>query len=406
VRISGGGRCNLTRACLDPRELVKGYPRGARELLGAFHRWGPRETIEWFESRGVPLITQPDLRIFPKADTSQAIIDCLQHAAARAGVRVKTQCGLADVAQTAKPALECGTPVPLFSASKAAEDCRTPRRKRPREPISAFTLTLTTGEMLPCDRLLIATGGGGKNKSAPADALTIAQSLGHTIEPPVPSLFTFNIDDERIRNLAGFAVPNATTHIPGSASKLRETGPMIITHWGLSGPAVLKISAWGARELAARNYKFPLVVNWTGDKPTEQARAELAATRTTRARRQVATWNPFDLSQRLWERLVHAAGIAATATWANLPNQQISALAAQVTACEFSVTGKSANKDEFVTCGGVRLAEVDFKTMESRVCPGLYFAGEVLDIDGITGGYNFQAAWTTGRLAGLAMAGR
>jgi len=402
VRVSGGGRCNVTRACFDPRELAKGYPRGARELLGAFHRWGPRETIEWFEMRGVPLITQPDLRMFPKADTSQAVIDCLQHAAARAGVKIRTRCGLLDVAQADKPALECGTPVPLFSASKAAEDCRTPRRKRPVEPVAGLTLTLASGETLECDRLLIATGGGGgRGKSAPADALAIAQKLGHAIEPPVPSLFTFNIDDERLRDLAGFAVPNATTHIPGT--KLRETGPMIITHWGLSGPAVLKISAWGARELHARDYKFPLVVNWTGGKSTEEARDELASTRTTHARRQVVTWNPFGLSSRLWERLVAAAGIAPAAIWANLPNGKILALAAQVTACEFSVTGKSTNKDEFVTCGGVRLGEVDFKTMESRVCPGLYFAGEVLDIDGITGGYNFQAAWTTGRLAGLAM---
>ena len=429
VRVSGGGRCNVTRACFDPRELAKGYPRGARELLGAFHRWGPRETIEWFEMRGVPLITQPDLRIFPKADTSQAIIDCLQHAAARAGVRVRTRCGLAAVAQTAKsadeakadvtlnvtsavyaaqadkPALECGTPVPFFSASKAAEDCRTPRRKRPVEPVAGLTLTLASGETLECDRLLVATGGGGsKGKSAPADALAIAQKLGHAIEPPVPSLFTFNIDDERLRDLAGFAVPNASTHIPGT--KLRESGAMIITHWGLSGPAVLKISAWGARELHARDYKFPLVVNWIGGKSAEEARDTLATARATHARRQVVTWNPFALSSRLWERLVAAAGIAPDATWANLPNGKTLALAAQVTACEFSVTGKSTNKDEFVTCGGVRLGEVDFKTMESRVCPGLYFAGEVLDIDGITGGYNFQAAWTTGRLAGLAMAGR
>ena len=295
---------------------------------------------------------------------------------------------------------------------------RPTRRPAPR-PIQnpKFSLTLATGETLDCDRLLIATGGGGdKNKSAPAAALAIAQQLGHAIEPPVPSLFTFNIDDPRLRDLAGLAVPDATTRIPGVTPCLRETGPLIITHWGLSGPAVLKLSAWGARELAARDYTFPLVVNWIGDSgggdgapgdaspATGRARAALTAARVTHARRQVATWNPFALSTRLWERLVAAAGIAATATWANLPNQKIHALAAQVTACEFSVTGKSANKDEFVTCGGVRLSEVDFRTMESRRCPGLYFAGESLDIDGLTGGYNLQSAWTTARLAGLAMA--
>ncbi|MDF9828204.1 putative Rossmann fold flavoprotein [Ereboglobus sp. PH5-10] len=368
VRISGGGRCNVTRACFDPRELVKGYPRGARELLGAFHRWQPRDTIEWFESRGVPLITQPDSRMFPAADSSQAIIDCLQHAAARAGVKVRTKCGLANAVASAAP--------------------------------RSFNLALSTGETLPCDRLLIATGGGAKSGAA----LTIAEKLGHAIEPPVPSLFTFNIDDPRLRDLAGFAVPRAATAIPGSTPKLRETGPMIITHWGLSGPAILKISAWGARELHARNYHFPLTVNWLGPITTEQARATLAATRASHARRQITTWNPFALSSRLWERLAAAANIPSATTWANLSKTQLAALAAQCTACEFTVTGKSTNKDEFVTCGGVRLGEVDFKTMQSRVCPGLYFAGEVLDIDGITGGYNFQAAWTTGRLAGLAMA--
>ncbi len=364
VRISGGGRCNVTRACFDPRELVKGYPRGANELLGAFHRWQPRDTIEWFESRGVPLITQPDLRMFPKADTSQAIIDCLQHAAARAGVKVR---------------LEAALHAARFN------------------PASAFTLTLATGETLSCDRLLLATGGGGKSSAA----LAIAESLGHAVEPPVPSLFTFKIDDPRLRDLAGFAVPNATTHIPGT--RLKETGPMIITHWGLSGPAVLKISAWGARELHARDYRFPLVVNWLGSTSAGQARDALVSARAAHPRRQITNWNPFSLSSRLWERLASAAGLAPAATWANLSNGQLNALAAQCTACDFAVTGKSANKDEFVTCGGVRLSEVDFKTMESRIRPGLHFAGEVLDIDGITGGYNFQAAWTTGRLAGLAM---
>jgi len=400
VRVSGGGRCNVTRACFDPRELVKGYPRGAKELLGAFHRWGPRETIDWFESRGVPLITQPDSRMFPKADTSQAIIDCLQHAAARAGVRVRARCGLAGV--------QGSTDIPV--CAKSSQPSKLLKYGTDKNVCATFHLTLATGETLACDRLLIATGGGGKSTAAGADALAIARKLGHAIEPPVPSLFTFNVDDERIRDLAGFAMPGATTHIPNSNLKLRESGPMIITHWGLSGPAVLKISAWGARELHARDYKFPLLVNWIGGgsegKTTEQARAALASARASaaHARRQVVTWNPFALSQRLWERLVRAAGIAPAATWANLPNPKIASLAAQVTACEFSVTGKSANKDEFVTCGGVRLGEVDFKTMESRVCAGLYFAGEVLDIDGITGGYNFQAAWTTGRLAGLAMA--
>jgi len=378
VKISGGGRCNVTHACFEPRELVKRYPRGARELTGAFHRFQPRDTVAWFAARSVELKTESDGRMFPIADYSQTIIDCLQGAATNAGVQIRTRCGVSDVA-LATPGSAGGPP-----ASHAP-----------------FVLTLTTGETLACDRLLLATGGP---KAGVSVSSSLAGRLGHTVEPPVPSLFTFHVDDPRLRELSGLSVADVVATVRDT--RLRETGPLLITHWGLSGPAILKISAWGARELHARGYRFTLSLNWLAGKSTEQARTELTAARAAYPRRQLATSNPFGVPQRLWERLVESAGLAPETVWTSTSNQALAALAGQLTAAEFSVTGKSMNKEEFVTCGGVRLSEVDFKTMESRVCPGLHFAGEALDLDGVTGGFNFQAAWTTGRLAGLAMANR
>jgi predicted Rossmann fold flavoprotein len=364
VRVSGGGRCNVTHACFEPRELVKRYPRGARELLGAFSRWQPSDTVNWFGARGVELKTEGDGRMFPVTDSSATIIDCLQRAASSAGVKVRTGCGVKDA-----------------------------------QPVDGggFLVTLTSGETTTCDRLLFATGGGRAE-----GALALVKKLGHTIETPVPSLFTFHIDDPRLKELAGLSVENAGVTV--SAAKLREQGPLLVTHWGLSGPAILKLSAWGARALHGLDYKFTLSVNWLGEQSLDAARGELASARTANPRKQVATWNPFSLPQRLWEKLVAAAGVPPTAIWTSVSNQFLAAIAAQVAGGEYVVTGKSMNKEEFVTCGGVRLGEVDFKSMQSRICPGLFFAGEVLDIDGVTGGFNFQAAWTTGRLAGLAMA--
>lgn len=368
VRVSGGGRCNVTHACFDPRELVKKYPRGGRELLGAFHRWQPRDTVAWFAARGVELKTEDDGRMFPVTDDSATIVGCLQQAAEAAGVKLHT----ALAVRKAEAAGSAGGP-----------------------PV--FWLTLTDDSGLRCDRLLLATGG---NRSSAG--LTIAQSLGHTIEPPVPSLFTFHIDDARLIGLSGVSVENAVVSVPGT--KLRTDGPLLITHWGLSGPAVLKLSAWGARELAGANYEFPLTVNWTPPHTRESLVRELSAVREKNPKKQIATWSPLAMPQRLWERLVSSAGIAPTTPWAQVGNAALGTLATQLTAAEMKVVGKSMFKDEFVTCGGVRLREVDFKTMESRVCPGLHFAGEVLDIDGVTGGFNFQSAWTTGWIAGQAMA--
>lgn len=365
VKISGGGRCNVTHHCFEPRELAKRYPRGGRELTGAFSRFQPRDTVEWFAARGVTLKTEPDGRMFPVTDNSQTIIDCLLGAARKAGVVVRTQCGV---------------------------------RSALRVPTSGgFRLELTTGEEVTTDRLLLATGGNKSNAG-----FAIAQAFGHTIETPVPSLFTFHIDDSRLKDLAGVSVEDATTAVVGTP--LKDHGPMLVTHWGLSGPAVLKISAWGARLLAERDYQFVLRVNWAPKFNLETARAELERARAAEPRKQVTTWSPLGVPLRLWERLVVAAGLAPNAPWTSVANAALRALAAQVTEAEFAVKGKSLFKDEFVTCGGVRLSEVDFKRLESRLVPGLHFAGEMLDVDGVTGGFNFQAAWTTGWLAGHAMA--
>jgi hypothetical protein len=383
VRVSGGGRCNVTHACPEPRELVKRYPRGGRELLGPFTRFGPRETIAWFEARGVELKTEADGRMFPVTDDSGTIVAALRTAADAAGVKLFTSMGVRSVRRIA--------------AEADAEVCN-----QIGDNIAGgggrFEVVFTDDSAARFDRVLIATGG---NKSSIGHV--IAAELGHTIEAPVPSLFTFHIADPRLVGIEGVSVPNAATAVTGT--KLTERGPLLVTHWGLSGPAILKLSAWGARELAARDYRFQLVVSWTGDTPA-RAYEVITAWREANPRKQIATLNPFALPARLWERLIAAVpGLSPEAQWAGVSKENLQKLAAQVAASTFAVEGKSLNKEEFVTCGGVRLREVDFKTMESRVCPGLHFAGEVLDIDGVTGGFNFQAAWTTGWLAGRAMAG-
>lgn len=358
VRISGGGRCNVTHDQPDPALLVRNYPRGARALRGPFTRFGPRETVAWFEGRGVPLKTEADGRMFPTTDDSETIIAALVGAARAAGVEIRTRAAVVGV--------EAG-----------------------------FTLHLKDGSTLPADRVLLATGG------APA-AYRWAAALGHAIEPPVPSLFTFKIDDPRLRDLAGVSVPRAHVRLDGA--KETHEGPLLVTHWGLSGPAVLKASAWGARLLHDHGYELGLTVNWLPDLSEDEARGALAHAKETDARKTVLASGPFDLPQRLWRSLATAAGARENTRWADASKALLAALTREVHAGRYAIAGKGVFKEEFVTCGGVRLKEVDFATMGSRLVPGLHFAGEILDIDGITGGFNFQSAWTTGWLAGLAMA--
>jgi hypothetical protein len=365
VKISGGGRCNVTHACFDARELTTRYPRGGRALIAPFRQFQADDTVAWFGRRGVRMKTEGDGRMFPVSDASQSIIDCLLTAARNAGIKLSTNCGVEGVAKKSG---------------------------------GGFELTLSHGETLFCHKLLLATGGC----RTPALG-QLAVSLGHALEPPVPSLFTFHIAMPWLRALAGVSLDAVEASIP--ETKLRERGALLITHWGLSGPAILRLSAWGARELHERNYNFPLQINWLPQFNEEKLAAELQARRKSNPARLVVNSPVAPLPARLWEKLVLAAGVAAGTRWSALSRAAQHKLVQQLLRTEFPVTGKSLNKDEFVTCGGVRLNEVDFKTMESKICPGLFFAGEVLDIDGITGGFKFQSAWTTGWLAGRAMAG-
>lgn len=367
VKISGGGRCNVTHACFEPKALVSHYPRGSRQLIGPFHHWDPTDTMEWFESRGVPLKIEEDGRVFPRSDSSQSIIDCLSGSARDAGVEVR-----------------CSTAVKEVSRNEdGSYDVRTSEEE-----------SITTGKLL-------LTLGGTRNRLG-AD---LAAKFGHRTEVAAPSLFTFRIKDERLDELQGLSVASARVRIPGT--KLVSTGPVLVTHWGLSGPGILKISAWGARDLQQRDYRFEVEVNWTGELSEEAILQEFARLRIDSPRRKVMNDARFGIPGRLWKRLVTAAADEAGADelhWPHLTKPVARRLAAQLGACRFRVDGKSMNKDEFVTCGGVHLGDVDFKTMESRKVDGLHFAGEILDIDGITGGFNFQAAWTTGRIAGEAIA--
>ena len=363
VRISGGGRCNVTHSLFEPREFATRYPRGECALLSPFQKFSARDTVDWFASRGVKLKSEPDGRMFPMTDSSQTIVDCLVNAAQNAGVKLRLNCAVESVLKNAE---------------------------------GKFEIISSGGDRILCDQLLLATGG-----CRAAAAGQLAASFGHTIESPVPSLFTFQIETPWLRSLAGVSA-DAEVSVP--VAKLREHGPLLVTHWGLSGPAILKMSAWGARVLHKLDYKFPLFVNWLPELNEEKITQQFQARRESAGAKLLVNVPLFPLTARLWEQLVLAAGIARDARWSALTRAQSQALARQIQRSEFSVTGKSLNKDEFVTCGGVKLGELNFQTMESKICPGLFFAGELLDIDGITGGFNFQAAWTTGFVAGNSMA--
>jgi predicted Rossmann fold flavoprotein len=364
VRISGGGRCNVTHACFDPRALAERYPRGEKELIGLFHRFQARDTVDWFENLGVKLKTETDGRIFPVSDSSQTVIECLVNEARRVGVEMLCDRGV---------------------------------EKATRNAEGSFELRASDGETTPCDFLLLAFGGC----RVPAQG-QLAVSLGHTLVPPVPSLFTFHTDANSLTELAGISVADVEVSAP--QTRLRERGALLVTHSGLSGPVILRLSAWGARILHDLDYHFSLRINWLPESTPETIAREFERRRNREPAKLLATLPFAPLPSRLWQHLLMMAQIDRSTRWSALSRTVQHKLAQQLTATELSVTGKSLNKDEFVTCGGVPLPEVDFKTMQSRVCPRLYFAGEILDIDGITGGFNFQAAWTTGWLAGNAIA--
>jgi len=362
VLISGGGRCNVTHACFDATKLITYYPRGGNELRGAFTRFQPNDTIEWFSSRNVKLKTESDGRIFPVTDDSNTIANCLRDSARQAKVRVELGASVLGVGKTRQGGFK-------LEVKKEAQ---------------AFHLQTK--------RLMFATGGDRKSQQ-------IIQTLGHTLIDPVPSLFTFNIKDRRIEGLAGLSVEDVTVKV----ESLTARGPLLITHWGMSGPAVLRLSAWGARILFDKKYASLLTVNWLGDYKLDAALEVLQRNKDWHENARKKVWAQSAFSQiplRLWKQLVYFIG---EKNWGDVSKAELQKLAQELTAGEYKIRGKGQFKDEFVTCGGVSLKEVDFKTMQSRIVEGLYFGGEVLDIDGITGGFNFQAAWTTGWLAGNAL---
>lgn len=364
VRISGGGRCNVTHACFDNRQLVKHYPRGDRWLRPLLTHFDATATVQWFASKGVALKTEPDGRMFPVTNSSETIVNCLLQTADRLGIRIRTSVGIATLTRSKS----AGTPV-------------------------GWQLQPIDGEPFVADRVLVATGGYPQ--------LPSYGWLPEQAEPtiaPVPSLFTFNAPDSPLLLLAGVSVPDAKVQVVGT--KLEQRGPLLLTHWGFSGPAVLKLSAWAARELANVGYKFTLRIHWTPELTDNQLRDEMNRYRQQHPKKQVINQALFGLPARLWKALTEEAGIAETQHWADFPAKNQNRLLEKLTNSQFPVTGKSTFKDEFVTCGGIALGNLDPQTLESNAQPGLFFAGEVLDVDGVTGGFNFQNAWTTGYLAG------
>lgn len=358
VKISGGGRCNVTHACFDAKELAKHYPRGEKQLLGAFTKFNPSHTLDWFEQRGVEIKKEEDGRMFPVSDSSQTIIDCFLSEAKKAGVVVKMQTGVEKLQITNHKLL----------------------------------VNTSTNETLEADAVIITTGSSH-------NVWKMLETLGHKIVQPVPSLFTFNINDERIKGLQGLAVQEAVVKICNSKSAFSiPPSALLITHTGMSGPAILRLSAWGARELAVVNHQFEIEVNWV-NKDLNAVKETFKLFRQNHPKKNVAVNPLFGIPKRLWERITTRNPQPVTLNYADLSNQQIEFIAHELSSATYKVSGKSTFKDEFVTAGGVDLAEIDFRTMQSKIVPNLYFAGEVLDVDAITGGFNFQAAWTTAFIA-------
>ena len=351
VRISGGGRCNVTHACYEPIELVKFYPRGEKELRGPFNQFCTGDTIEWFQNHGISLKTEDDGRMFPESNSSQTIIDCFLDCTKKLGIHVLTSQSVQSI----------------FKKDN-------------------FWKIETQSDQYLTEKLVLATGSNPK-------IWDLLNDFGHGVIPPVPSLFTFNIKDARIKELPGVSA-NVSVSVEGT--QLSTEGPLLITHWGMSGPAILKLSAWGARILHDKNYQFTIIVNWLCVVDTEECEKLLKLLKLENAKKTVAKKSPFAITSRLWESLVLAAGITLETKWADLNKTQIQNIANQLTKSKFSVNGKSTFKEEFVTAGGIDLKEINFKTMQSKLHENLFFAGEIMNVDAVTGGYNFQNAWTSG----------
>jgi len=360
VKVSGGGRCNVTHACFTPNELVEYYPRGKKELLGPFHQFMCGDTMEWFENRGVPLKIEEDNRVFPVSNNSQTIVDCLMDNAKNAGVDLKLNQGVNSISKTG----------------------------------SQYKIKTDEKEFI-ADKLLIATGSNPK-------IWEMMTKLGHKIIAPVPSLFTFKIFDKRIAEIPGISVPNATISLLDSS--FESIGPLLITHWGLSGPAVLKLSAFAALFLAEKNYQYDVKVNWITE-TFDGVFRDLKTIKSEVPKKQISLKSVYnEIPKRLWEKLVAASDIKNMQRWADVSNKQLENLANQITNSNFKAEGKATFKEEFVTAGGVDLKEINFKRFESKLHENLFFAGEILNIDAVTGGFNFQNAWTGAYIAGKAIA--
>ena len=361
VKVSGGGRCNVTHNCFEPTPLSQHYPRGQKELKKLFRSFQAKETVDWFAKLGVKLKAEDDGRMFPVTDDSQTIIDCFLEQTKKFNIEIRTGCE-----------------VDRISINK-----------------SQFELSIRNSTSLLSKNILVAIGG--HNHTEPYNFI---RDLGHTVIPTIPSLFTFNDSDKKFKDLMGVAVPDAEVKIAGT--KLSERGPVLITHWGLSGPAVIKLSAWAAEYLHQLKYEFTALVNWTGVMTEDELRKALLTQKSERGKQKILTNPMFGLPSRLWERLVELSEIDAAKIWAEASNKDINRLIEFLIRCPFQIKGKTTFKEEFVSCGGVDMKEINVETMESTKVPGLYFAGEVLNMDGETGGFNFQAAWTTAWVAAQA----
>ncbi|MEC7839783.1 MAG: NAD(P)/FAD-dependent oxidoreductase [Chlamydiota bacterium] len=361
VRISGGGRCNVTHSCFDPKELVKNYPRGHKELLGPFHRFQPLDTINWFENRGISLKTEEDGRMFPTTNSSQTIIDCFLQEANQLGVKIHTNAKVKGI--------------------KKVENF--------------FHIDIGESTPLVTDRVILATG------SARA-GWDFASLLGHSIQPAAPSLFTLKISSFPFTEIAGVSVNPIVISL--DKGRLKQKGPLLLTHWGFSGPAALKLSAWAAKFLAEKSYNAPVKIDWLPDYTPEEVKQMIHDECKSRPAKQVYGIQIFPIPKSLWRELCKRSELPSDFTLRQLSKASIAKLCETLKSDKYTINGKTTNKEEFVTCGGITLSEIQFKNMESKICPGLFLCGEILNIDGVTGGFNFQNAWTTGWIAGKAAA--